>query len=148
MTVGGQQDHPTTVNRSDNLLNVVGDSDIMMFGYNNEVDSPDEASVVDLTCDDEVIGGIAEMVVTDDDSSSEGSPGPEAWVAFKYVPFCHCFFFLFGNQFVFPIVLRRGSSGSASLENQKWLLSTNVHTYGTNWFVDYLLLLFFIDSFH
>lgn len=106
MTVGGQQVHPSTVDRSDTLLNVVEESDIMMFGYTNEADSPDEASVVDLTSDDEVVGAIADMIVSDDDSSSEGSPGPDAWLAFRCVPFCH-FFFLFGNQFVFPIVTLR-----------------------------------------
>lgn len=87
-----QGDTICNIRNGENLTNVKNNDDIVMFGCDNGAGSMDLAGVDELEGDGKLHGGYDVMGDSDEDTSSEGAPGPAAWLTFQYVNFSHCYF--------------------------------------------------------
>lgn len=95
-------DHPVTNIRNGEILDTVkNNDDIVMFGCDIGAGGVDFDAVVDQAGDGNLHGGINMMGDSDDDTSSEGAPGPAAWLAFQYVIFFTYFFHQYISNFCF-----------------------------------------------
>lgn len=83
MILTEQLERPIPQDSSENIMEIIEDKDIVMFGSINGVDGIDVDEVVELAGEGQLHGCTDKLGDSDEDSSSEASPGPEAWLDFQ-----------------------------------------------------------------